>query len=66
MRATAEAEKELERIQKRSDQEKSTDKRAETSKVKAEPVGKITRRKPKRHNNDRDGDRDKREKHCFR
>ncbi len=66
LRATAEAEKELERIQKKSDKEKPTDKTAETSKVKEKPVGKITRPKPKRHNNNRDGDRDKKNKHFFR
>ena len=63
IRATAEAEKELDRIQKRSDNEKSTDKTADTNKVEEEPVGKITRRKPEGQKNNRDGDRDKREKH---
>ena len=37
IRAIAEAEKELERIQKRSDKEKSIDKTADNSKVKEEP-----------------------------
>ena len=43
-----------------------TDKTADTSKVKKEPVGKVTRRKSKCHNNSSDGDLDKKDKHCSR
>ena len=65
IRSTAEAEKELERIQKRNEKEKTAEK-SDTSKVKDEPVGKINRRKPKNSKSPKTDNRDKKERHCFR
>ncbi len=63
---TAEAEKELERIQKKNQKERPSEKSTETNKVKEEPVGKISHRKSKRSNKGKDGNRDRKDKNCFR
>ncbi len=64
IRATAEAESEIERIQKKNDKDKSSDKSSEASKVNEEPVGKISHQKSRRPKKGKDGSQDKKEKNC--
>ncbi len=63
IRATAEAEREMERVQKKPDKEKPD--RTDLEQIKDQPIGKINRRKSSKHFKNKDGDRQK-DSHCFR